>query len=93
MDVYKETIFEFHAGQMSVGTTPAVLPHQRAYKGVRVKADASNTGVIYVGPSTVSASTGYPLAKGEEVLIAVEDPALVSVVADAGGQKIAWLSV
>jgi hypothetical protein len=36
--------------------------------GVIVKPHPSNTGVVYVGVGSVTASTGYPLAAGDEPL-------------------------
>lgn len=34
--------------------------------GLKVKALAANTGIMYVGDVTVSATAGYPLPAGEE---------------------------
>jgi hypothetical protein len=42
---------------------------------------STNTVSVYVGPSTVSTTSGIELAKGEEVFIAVDDPAKVHAVA------------
>lgn len=85
---------EFATNQGTVGTTPQALGHsRRAVKYVEVRALSTNAGKIYVGPSTVSASTGYELSAGESVKINIDDPAKVWVVASQASQGYSYLSV
>lgn len=49
-----------------IGATAEALTH--AADGaltIHLKADPANTGIIYIGDSTVSAATGYPLSPGD----------------------------
>jgi len=62
-----------YAGQQTVTTSPAALPGQALVSGLVVKALSGNAGVVYVGPSGVTAATGYPLAAGEAISFAVQN--------------------
>lgn len=48
---------------LSAAPLPALFPAN----GVVLKADASNSGTIYVGPAGVTTTTGYPLKPGEAI--------------------------
>ncbi len=73
---------ELYSGQEGAGLTPTPIAHSRSlWKGVLVKALSTNTVSVFVGPSTVSTTSGIELAKGEEVFIAIDDPAKVHAVA------------
>jgi hypothetical protein len=95
MDIYRQTVGEFCTGQGTTSTVSAPIvasdSSRFALKGVRVHAGANNAGPIYVGPSGVSIATGYPLNAGESVLIQVDNPSKVSVVA-AGAYGYSWIS-
>jgi hypothetical protein len=56
-----------YSGQQATTTSAAALPSQALVNGVIIKAKTTNTAVVYVGPSGVTASTGYPLAAGEAI--------------------------
>ena len=66
-------------------------------RGVYVKADPTNTGVIYVGHSdvttgaTADATDGYRLSANEEVFISIDDANKVYVIGSAAGQAVYWL--
>lgn len=67
-------------------------------KGVVVKADSSNAGVVYVGISTVTIATadatdGFPLRAGESVTIPVNSPSLIYVIASQNNQVVHWMAV
>ncbi len=95
MDVYRVSVNEFQTGQGTTSTeaTPIVAPDMvgESLKGVRVHAGASNAGPIFVGPSGVSTTTGYPLNAGESVEILVNDPSKVNVIA-AGAYGYSWIA-
>lgn len=66
--------------------------------GVTVKADITNTGIIYVGNSDVTAGTtaatdGFPLSAGETLTLEVNNPNLLYAIASANNQKIYWVGV
>lgn len=56
-----------------------------------IRANSGLTGSMYVGDSTVSSSTGYILAGGETVTLAVDDVAEVWIDTDSGGQGVSWV--
>lgn len=66
--------------------------------GVIVKADITNTGIIYVGNSDVTAGTtagtdGFPLSAGETLTLEVNNPNLLYAIASANNQIIYWTAV
>lgn len=74
-------------GQLTVGTTAVRLPGQ-GFTALKAKTD--NTDFVYVGDSTVTSATGYPLDGGEE-LVVQENLGEVYVVGGAASQVISWL--
>lgn len=57
---------------------------------VKIKALPGNTGNVYVGDSTVSASSGYVLTPGDTVSIQVADVATIYADVDTGGEGVSW---
>lgn len=96
MIIEKETHPEFYAGvnsdidQTAEQLTDLSVPVR---KYVLVKANAANTGDVYVGRAGVSASNGYPLDAGEEVKIPIDDPSKIYVIGSADNQGVKWLAV
>lgn len=66
-------------------------------KGVDVKADDDNTGVVYVGAlSTITAGSadatdGFRLNPGQSVFLAIDDISKVYVIGSTTGQKV-WFA-
>ncbi len=60
----------------------------RAGTGVIFKALAGNGQTIFLGDSTVTTSTGFPLAAGDTVSLNVDDPSKVWAVATSGTQTL-----
>jgi hypothetical protein len=59
-------------------TSAAALPAAALYSGVVLKADASNSGIIFVGScSSLTAQSGYPLKAGEAISYGVTSLASV----------------
>jgi hypothetical protein len=97
MDVFKTALPTFYVGNDHVDAVAKPLvaqgyAPQQAQKGVTVKADSANTGVLYVGRHNVSTDSGFLLRKGEEVTIQTEFPSDVYVVSDAGGADYSWIA-
>jgi hypothetical protein len=74
--------------QQAVTATAAALPSNSMH-GFCVKALPANTLTIYVGPSGVTTSTGYPLAGGDSICYQVANTNLVYVIAASTGSSIA----
>ena len=58
---------------------------EKVLKGVRVRAAAGNTAVVYVGPEGVTVQSGYPLPAGEELEVQVSDVSKVHIIANPAG--------
>lgn len=66
--------------------------------GVTLKADITNTGIIYIGNSDVTAGTtaatdGFPLSAGETLTLEVTNANIPYAIASANNQKIYWVGV
>ena len=89
------------SGRKTVTTAGTELPIVAAASSfivagpVVVKALPTNTGLVYVGNAgdgTVSSSTGYPLAAGEQVFFNfVSTLSEILVDAAVNGEGLAWL--
>lgn len=64
-----------------------------AIKSVTVKALASNTGLIYVGDSTVSSTNGFQLSAGETVSMDIADLATVYIDSAVSLEGVSYLAV
>lgn len=61
--------------------------------GVYIKASSVNTGIVYVGNSTVTRGTadatdGFELSAWEGVFIKITDPSLIYVIGSAATQRV-----
>ena len=66
--------------------------------GVLLKADRTNTGILYIGNSDVTAGTtaatdGIPLEAGESILLPVNNSNIPYAIASANNQVIYWMTV
>lgn len=79
-------------GQQAIdSTTPENLTGVGGNNSViRVKSLKTNTGIIYVGDSTVSTGTGYPLDPGESLELEMQSMRKVYFLATVDEEKIAW---
>ena len=72
-------------------TTSAVaLPSQALANGVVITAATANTGTVYVGPSGVTSSTGYPLAAGVSISYAVANLSSIYIIGTNGTDVVAF---
>jgi hypothetical protein len=89
-----------HGRKSSIGTSavPLVAASVRAAKGVQVKAAPTNTGIVYVGNSDVTADAsdatdGFPLEAGDGLFVPVDDASKVYLIGSAAGQKVFYCVV
>lgn len=75
------------------GTEVALAASQALLSGVTLKATATNTGAIFVGPNGVSSATGFPLLAGEILFVETSNLANVYIDAEVGGEGVAYLGV
>lgn len=93
--IERDTTNAVDAFRVAVGTTAAAITSApyACKRGVGVKASPSNAGVIYVGPSDVTAGStpatdGWPLAAGEELFLPLDDPRAVYAIASVANQQL-----
>lgn len=60
---------------------------------VTIKALATNTGIIYVGSSTVASSNGFELAAGDSVSLDIANLNTVNIDSSVNGQGVSYLGV
>jgi len=89
-----------HGSNLDVGTTAEALTTTsfKCAKSILIKADAGNTGIVYVGQSDVTAgdtaaTDGIPLAAGEALELEVSDISNIYVIASVTAQKVYWIAV
>lgn len=82
-------------GKTSVATSGSrvVLAASTACKSVTVKALAANTGIIYVGSSTVSAANGFALAAGDSVSFDIANLNTVNLDCSVSGESVTYLGI
>lgn len=66
--------------------------------GILIKASSTNTGVIYVGDSTVTAGTtdatdGFELTAGESLMVEGRDASEIYVIASVNNQRVSYLII
>ncbi len=91
-------VHEIQAGSGTVGATKAPLIPVDSFRNpalyIEIKADATNTGDVFVGNiDTVSATQGYRLDAGESVQIPIENPAALGAIGSAADQSYTWVIV
>ena len=72
----------------TVGTSAEVLTSSTPCKHVDLMASVSNTGIIYVGGSGVTASTGIALYSGDVYSLDIDNLNDIYVVATVNGENI-----
>jgi hypothetical protein len=70
-------------------TASAVVLATNATHGFCVKALPANSITVYVGPSGVTTSTGYPLAAGDSICYQASNTNLAYVIASSTGASVA----
>jgi len=80
--------------QFTVATAgTAVQLQSSANLSLTIKALAGNTGLIYVGDSSVDSSNGFELSAGDSVSIAVSQNNLIWIDASVSGEKVCVIAV
>ena len=81
------------AGQISVSGAEAALSTVVARR-FRIKAQTSNSDVIYVGPAGVTTANGYPLWPGDELPeVEVSNLNVIHAIVGSGTQTLCYLGL
>lgn len=80
-------------GKTTVTTagTRVVLAASTACKQVVIRALSANTGVIYVGSSTVASTNGYTLTAGESIGLEIANLNTVNIDSSVNGEGVVYL--
>ena len=100
VDLMEDLSPEFWTGSLAVGAAAVqLLPQKLAVlKGVQIKCDSTNTGLVYVGKSGVTAASadstdGIELAAGEGIFIPIKDVTKIYIISDTAAQEVYWMAV
>lgn len=87
-----ETIVHGQKAVTAAGTAEALAAEETPLtSGVRIKAHSDNTGVIYVGDSSVDSTNGFILAAGEELFVEIDDLATCFIDAGTNGDGVSFI--
>lgn len=94
VQIGKEAVASFAAGDGTVGATPATLtPGGAVNKHVVVRANSANTDVIMVGHSAQAVANGFVLKAGDQTPpIYVDDLAKVWLLGAASNPGFSWIA-
>ena len=87
-----------HTAVAAAGTAVGIAASTALVSGINIKALSANTGLIFVGNSTVEnasgavAVRGYELNAKESVFLEVDDIGKVFVDAAVSGEGVSWLA-
>ena len=81
-----------HGKNPTVSSSSAVaLTTSTSCKHVDIMASLSNTGIIYVGSSGVTADTGIALYPGDVYSVEIDDLADIYVLASVNNEDVQWV--
>lgn len=82
-------------GKTTVATagTRVVLAASTACKSVTVKALGTNSGIIYVGSSTVTSANGHELYPGDSTSLDISNLTTINIDASVSGEGVSYLGV
>ena len=91
----------FHGRKSGIGTSAVQLTEtsSRSKRGVLIKAATGNTGIVYVGTSSsvtadsTDATDGFELSASESVVVEMDNPSNIYVIASGSGQKVFWIGI
>lgn len=80
-------------GQTIVTTagTRVPLASSTAVKSMTIRALASNTGLIYVGNTSVSSANGFQLSKSETVSLDLDNLSKVNIDSSVNGEGVTYI--
>jgi len=81
------------AGQQAVTGTATALPSVAVRQVCVTHVEGGSVGTVYVGPTGVTTSTGWPLTPGAGVCLPTDSVADVFVIASGVGSSIAYVGV
>jgi hypothetical protein len=79
---------------VSAATAVSVMGGATQTRSLAIRAHRNNTGIIYVGSSTVAAANGYRLGRGQSVTLEIDNSAdEVFVDASVDGDGVSFIAL
>lgn len=78
---------------VTTAATRVALAASTACKSVTIKALIGNTGVIYVGNTTVAAANGFVLSAGETVSLDIANLITVNIDSSVNGEGVSYIGI
>ena len=79
-------------GALTVGTSALVLGASTPAKRIILKALTTNTGIVFIGASGVTVTSGFPLQANDPPFeLAIADLSSLYAIASAASQGLRWL--
>lgn len=93
--VLEESATTVYNGKTTVTTAGVrvVLASSTSVKSITIKAATTNTGLIYVGNSTVSSSNGFELASGDSISIDISNLNILYIDSSTNSQSVTYIAV
>lgn len=91
-EVAPTTVFNGKTTVTAAGTR-VVLAASTTVKSVTIKALSTNTGLIYVGNSTVSSANGFQLAAGDTISMDIANLNTVNIDSSVSGEGVTYIGV
>ncbi len=85
------TIYHNKTTVTTAGTRVALASSQALTAGVYIKALSTNTGLIYVGTSTVSSANGVQLSAKEQIWIPISNLNTINIDSSVNGEGVTYL--
>jgi hypothetical protein len=86
------TIYNGKTTVTSAGSRVTLASSQAILNSVAIRALSTNTGIIYVGNSTVASTNGLQLQAGDAVTIAVANLNTVNLDCSVNGEGVTYLA-
>ena len=90
--ILPSTIYNGQKTVTTAGTRVVLATTQTLVSGVTIKALSTNTGIIYVGNSTVSSSNGFRLSASAEIFIEIDNLATIYIDSSVNGEGISYIA-
>ncbi len=87
------TIFDNQVTVTTAGTSVQLSGSSVPVRSVCIKAMTANTGKMYIGNSSVSATVGYELPNDSSICVEVNNLNLIYVDSSVNGEKVSYLGI
>lgn len=84
------TVYTGKKAVTTAGTRVTLASSQAITAGVYIKALSTNTGLIYVGDSTVASTNGFQLSAKEQIWIPISNLNTINIDSSVNGEGVTY---